>query len=436
VRRSPPALDRRLAFLRLDPEELALLAELRPLLEKRAGEFVDLFYRHLLGFAETRALLHDREVRERLLQSQTEYLISLTDPVIDDSYVEARFRIGRTHERIGLDPAWYLGAYGIYQEELERLVQEHFRADPRRRARAHSAMCKRLLLDMQIAMESYIAKSEEELDSLNRELTEVGRGLAQQVDVQRAELERSADRVRAAEQLASVGTLAAGLAHEIGTPMGVIRGHTELLEDKVADDRSRWRLRTIVDQIDRISNIMQALLDLARPREPVCEAVALGHVLDTALSFLEEKLRRRGIEVQRDYAAVPDIRGDAERLQQLFLNLVLNAVDAMPGGGRLDLRIARSGEWVEAVVADDGSGIAPEDLGRIFDPFVTTKEAGRGSGLGLVVAHGIAVDHGGDIEVESELGRGTRFTVSLPLVPPGAEAPRTARPTPSERGKK
>jgi signal transduction histidine kinase len=231
------------------------------------------------------------------------------------------------------------------------------------------------------------------------------------------ELERTTDRARAAEQLASVGTLAAGLAHEIGTPMGVIRGHAELLEEKVGDDKSRWRVRTIIEQIDRISNIMQALLDLARPRAPLREDVALASILDTAVSFLEEKLHRRGIEVSRDFADVPLVKGDAEKLQQLFLNLVLNAVDAMPEGGRLDLQLRRGAEEdapIEAVVEDDGTGIAPEALGRIFDPFVTSKEAGRGSGLGLVVAHGIAVDHGGDIEVESELGHGTRFSVTLP----------------------
>lgn len=391
------------------------MAQLRPAVEERADAFVQEFYRHLLGFDETRALLRDETVRERLLSAQRSYLLSLVQPSIDDQYIEDRFQIGQTHERIGLDPAWYLGAYSLYQDELERIADQHFAGDAASLALARSGLRKRLLLDSQIAMESYIAKSEEGLDSLNKELATAGRSLAQQVDAQRTELKQTTDRARAAEQLASVGTLAAGLAHEIGTPMGVIRGHAELLEGKVDDDKSRSRVRTIIEQIDRITNIMQALLDLARPRAPLRETVALSEVVDTAVSFLEEKLRRRGIEVARNFEALPAIKADAEKLQQLFLNLVLNAVDAMPGGGHLELALRKTTDGrVEALVEDDGTGIAPEELGRIFDPFVTSKEAGRGSGLGLVVAHGIAVDHGGDIAVESELGNGTRFSVTFP----------------------
>ena len=412
---SPP-LAQRLAFLRLDPADVKLLAELRPAVEARSQEFVDVFYRHLLGFDEVRELLRDEQVRARLLEAQARYFVSLVCDEIDEAYVDARYRIGLTHERIGLGPAWYVGAYAIYCEEFDRVLSEHFRSSPHKRQAARSALHKRLLLDMQLAVESYMRKSQEQLDSLNRELAAVGRNLASEVDAQRVELERTTDRARAAEQLASVGTLAAGLAHEIGTPMGVIRGHAELLEDKVDDDKSRSRLRTIIAQIDRISNIMQALLDLARPRAPLREPVDLCEVLDTAASFLEEKLRRRRIEVERHFEGPAVVDGDAEKLQQLFLNLMLNAIDAMPDGGHLSLELERCGDgFVEAVVADDGSGISPADLGRIFDPFVTTKEAGRGSGLGLVVAHGVAVDHGGDIEVESEIGHGTRFSVRLPL---------------------
>jgi len=409
------SLERRLAYLRLSVDDLTLLAELRPAVEERAPGFVEDFYRHLLGFEETRALLRDEAVRERLLRAQAQYFVSLVDPDLDADYVEGRFRIGLTHERIGLEPAWYLGAYSIFQSELDRIAARHFASDARALAVVRSVLSKRLLLDIQIAMESYITKSEEGLDSLNRELAAAGQGLAREVDAQREELERATDRVRAAEQLASVGTLAAGLAHEIGTPMGVIRGHAELLEGKVGDEKSRWRVQTIIEQIDRITNIMHALLDLARPRSAHVEDIALESLLDTAVSFLEEKFRRRNIAVERDYDVTREIAGEPEKLQQLFLNLILNAVDAMPEGGTLTLRLREADpERIEIDVEDDGTGIEPNDLSRIFEPFVTTKEAGRGSGLGLVVAHGIAVDHGGDINVVSKIGRGTRFRVTLP----------------------
>jgi signal transduction histidine kinase len=147
--------------------------------------------------------------------------------------------------------------------------------------------------------------------------------------------------------------------------------------------------------------------------------VALETVLETALSFLSEKFRERRVEVERSYEDVPSVVGDAERLQQLFLNLFLNAADAMPEGGRLGVRLrpAPEGE-IEVRVADTGTGIPEGDLERIFDPFFTSKPAGEGSGLGLAVAQGIVADHGGTIRAASELGRGTEFRIVFPPLSP------------------
>jgi signal transduction histidine kinase len=143
--------------------------------------------------------------------------------------------------------------------------------------------------------------------------------------------------------------------------------------------------------------------------------VALEPLLETTLSFVSEKLKRGGIEVERTFDAIPSLVGDPERLQQLFLNLFLNAADAMPNGGelRVSLRTGPEGE-IELCVADTGSGIAAPDLQRIFEPFFTTKPAGEGSGLGLMVAKGIVTDLGGSIDVSSTLGVGTEFRVVFP----------------------
>ena len=132
--------------------------------------------------------------------------------------------------------------------------------------------------------------------------------------------------------------------------------------------------------------------------------------------------QRRGIDVVRDYRSVPLVQGDPEKLQQLFLNLILNAADAMgDAGGELTLSLSGDGpERVQARVADDGPGIEPQDLERVFEPFFTTKEAGQGSGLGLMIARGIALDHGGDLSVASEPGRGSTFVLDLPLPGSGA----------------
>jgi len=405
----------RLAFVGLGDEERSYLAALQPLLERHADTLVGAFYRHLLSFERTRALLRDPEVKERLLAKQREYLLSLGTPSYEEEFLAERVAIGETHERIGLEPRWYLGAYAIYFSLLAPAVVETFRGEPHRAERTLSALVKQLLLDAQLAMEAYMARHDRELEYMNRELAAAGRHLAREFEDQRAELRQTERRARAAEDLASVATLVAGLAHEIGTPMGVIQGHAELLESSVSDERGRWRLRTIREQIERISRIIQALLNTARPRDPVLLPISVAPILDNSLSFLAEKFRRRGVEVERHFTEAPEISGDSEKLQQLFLNLLLNAVDAMPEGGRIVVSVGTDSDGaLEVRIRDSGIGISQGQLPQIFQPFYTTKEAGHGSGLGLVVAREIVADHGGEIDVASDPGEGTEFRLRFP----------------------
>lgn len=409
-------LDDRLAFLGLGEADRRLLGDLAPLLERHADRFVTSFYRHLLSFDETRRLLSDPAVTERLLRKQRNYLLSLACPSLDEKYLEERIRIGAVHAKVGLGPRYYLGAYALYFSLLAPVIAAECRGDAERIQQTLAALVKVLLLDAELAMDSYIERHDEGLTHLNRELAAVSRSLSREVEVQEQELRETQQRARAAEDLASIATLVAGLAHEIGTPMGVIRGHAEALESAVQGERAQWRLRTILDQIDRISSIIRSLLNIARPREAIYLPVAPAEILDSALAFLSERLGRRGILVERAYAQVPTVEGDRDKLQQLFLNLFLNACDAMPEGGRLRVSIEPMGaERIAIRVADDGVGIPPQDLENLFTPFFTTKPAGRGSGLGLVVAHGIVSDHRGRIEVQSEVGRGTEFRIELPV---------------------
>lgn len=414
--RLPEALAERVAYFDYGDADRAFLAEIGPVLQKHADSLVAAFYRHLLSYPVPRRLLRDPAVKARLLGMQRRYLVSLAGPDVDEEYVAERSRIGETHERIGLDPAWYLGAYALYLTLLTPLVFEHFHGEPQRAERSLLALQRLLLFDASLAMDSYIARRERELEYLNRELSKSGLQLAHDLESQGAELRQTAERARAAEHLASIGTLVAGLAHEIGTPMGVIQGHAKLLESKIADDQARWRLKTIQEQIARISRIIQSLLNIARPARSARGPVALVPLLDDTLAFLGEKLQHLGIRVERRYEVEPSVHGDAEQLQQVFLNLFLNAADAMREGGELHvgLRSTPSGE-VAVEVTDTGPGISEEDAARVFDPFYTTKPSGEGNGLGLSVARSIVIDHGGAIEVRNGVGAaGATFRVVFP----------------------
>jgi signal transduction histidine kinase len=359
-------------------------------------------------------------VKDRLLAKQRVYLLSLTNPSFDESFERERRRIGEGHERIGLEPRWYLGAYSLYFSLLAPLVSEEFGPDHRAALGHLISLQKLLTLDAEMAMESYIDRKQSELEYLADELAKEGRRLAEDYETQKVELRLTADRARAAEELASVGTLVAGLAHEIGTPMGVIQGHAKLLENAVQGEDATWRLRTIQEQIGRISKIIQTLLNMARPGRTRRLPVELPALIESSLSFVREKLGRRSIEIDKEIAASGTVLGDAERLQQLFLNLFLNAADAMPEGGVLSvsLRVDDEAEEVRVVVHDSGLGIEPAALEQIFDPFFTTKPAGEGNGLGLMVAKGIVKDHGGVIAVDSGEGEGTTFAIRFPKLRP------------------
>ncbi len=412
----PDRLERELAYFDYGAEDRALLEAIRPLVEERADELVQAFYRHLLAFPETQVMLRDPAVTDRLLGEQRRYLVSLCGPEVEAEYVRDRARIGEVHEQVGLEPRWYIGAYALYLSLLTPIVTTALSADPVRAARTLSALQKLLLFDARIAMESYIDRQQRDLTYLNEQLGAATRTLSRDLQTTGDALRSTEARARAAERLASIGVLVAGLAHEIGTPMSVIQGHAKLLETDVNGDQAEWRLRTIQAQIARITRIIESLLGMARPspREPV--PVVLGSLIENTIAFLGEKFARRRVEARLDLGEVPAVHGDPERIQQVLLNLFLNAADAMAEGGKLSVTLRESGDAVEVLVADTGPGIQGTTLEQVFDPFVTTKEAGEGHGLGLAVAQSIVTEHGGQIGVQRSDAQGTVFQILLPSV--------------------
>jgi len=248
-----------------------------------------------------------------------------------------------------------------------------------------------------------------------RMFTATLRDLTERNRVQKA-LRESERRARVAEDLASIGTLAAGLAHEVGTPMNVILGYAQMIHSSAQDEAIRERARIIREQVQRVSGIIQTLLNFARPGERLRGFVDLVEVVEESLSLLQERFRTRGVEVERCFEPLPEIWGDAGKLQQVFINLGANAADAMPDGGTLTIHMAHcSNTEVEIRVTDTGTGIPPDAIRHIFEPFYTTRERGEGSGLGLAVVKGIVLDHGGSIDVSSEIAKGTEFCVVLPV---------------------
>jgi two-component system NtrC family sensor kinase len=237
----------------------------------------------------------------------------------------------------------------------------------------------------------------------------------------RAELEK---RLVQADKLSSIGLLAAGVAHEVNTPLAVISSYAQMLAKQVSDDDQKARmLEKIAKSTFRASEIVNGLLNFSRTSSTDFGEVGLNRVIQETLSLVEHQMKKAGLEVRADLdPSLPPIHGNAGKLQQVFLNLFLNARDAMEGGGVLEVKTSSAEGGAHVEVMDTGHGIAPEHVHRIYDPFFTTKVARKGTGLGLSVSYGIIQEHGGTIEVFSRPGGGTRFHLELPWSKAAARA--------------
>ena len=257
---------------------------------------------------------------------------------------------------------------------------------------------------------------------ISRDMEQIGRLVIFDDVTHRTELER---RLVQADKLSSIGLLAAGVAHEVNTPLAVISTYAQMLTKQVAGDEQKSRmLEKIARQTFRASEIVNSLLNFSRTSTTELTAVQLNQVIQETLSLLEHQLKKAGIEVRTSLdPALEPVKGNAGKLQQVFLNLFLNARDAMEPRGVLEIETrcgtTVSGEpGVVVEITDSGHGIAPEHLSRIYDPFFTTKSAKKGTGLGLSVTYGIIQEHGAVIEANSRQGEGTCFHLEFPVARP------------------
>jgi two-component system, sporulation sensor kinase E len=240
------------------------------------------------------------------------------------------------------------------------------------------------------------------------------------------------EQLRKTERIAELGTLASGMAHEIGTPMNVILGRAEYLLQRTADEGMKKGLATIVTQIERITKVMNQLLVFARRKQPDRQIVDLGEIVEDSLEMFQERMTHNRITVEKVIEAnVPSIHADRDQLVQVLINLVTNSLHAMPEGGRLRLSLDRENSYVLLGLSDTGHGMPEEVRSKIFEPFFTTKDFGKGTGLGLTVVKGIIEEHGGTIAVESVVDKGTTFWIRLPFDRTESVATSSLTPTPS-----
>ncbi len=270
-------------------------------------------------------------------------------------------------------------------------------------------------------------------------------------------LQEAHDQLLQSEKMASIGQLAAGIAHEINNPVGfvnsnmgslqnyvetlfgVIGGYEQVIGALPATPQSTARVAKIREQADlaflkddvtdlvresmdglkRVKEIVQSLKDFSHVGETEWQIADLHHGIDSTLNIVSNEIKYKAT-VEKDYGPLPPVKCLASQLNQVFMNLLVNAGHAIRERGVITIRTGVADDWVWIEIGDNGSGIAPQHLNRIFEPFFTTKPVGSGTGLGLSLSYGIINKHGGKIEVASEVGSGTRFTIRLPINPPGA----------------
>lgn len=239
--------------------------------------------------------------------------------------------------------------------------------------------------------------------------------------VERREAERDRaklhEQLRHADRLATLGILAAGVAHELNEPLGNILGYAQLakkcpgLPEQAGKDIDRIETASL-----RAREIIKNMLLFSRQKAPIRRKTNLNDIVSEGMFFFEARCERSGVELTRELEeGLPDVVADADQLNQALVNLVVNALQAMPSGGRLTLRTKSADSTVSLSVEDTGCGMSEEVVEKLFIPFFTTKDIGQGTGLGLPVAHGIVAAHGGWIRVDSEVGKGSAFEIRLPV---------------------
>lgn len=376
-------------------EDAAHLRSLAAVVEPALPAVVDRFYRAVHASPGARAVLTGGSTQaESLRRSLLAWLRGLFSGRYEADYVRQRAQIGRTHVRVGLPQHFMIVAMEVVWQELRRVVS----AEPEGAAKL-GALHKLLTLELGLMLNSY-------QESYATQVRQVERDAMQA-------------RLREAEQLAQIGQLAASLAHEIKNPLAGISGAIQIIRANLKESDPHWPvLGEVLRQINRLDRSVKDLLVYARPKPPRYQRCDLPRAVERVLTLLRKEPEFERIRFEYSLPRdLPALAADEHQLEQLLMNLLLNAAQASNAGGVVRLAAAARDSGVQITIEDRGCGMTVEVTRRALEPFFTTKA--RGTGLGLPICRKIVEAHGGRLAIRSTPGEGTEVTVELPTRPPG-----------------
>ena len=385
-------LDQLVRQIGFQQADFANLKTLAPVLDANAANVVDRFYESLDQHPGMRAILRQSDATaQRLRLSLTAWIKSLPDATLDSDYADNRARIGHAHVHVGMPQHFMISAMWIIKDELHAIIKK---SDVAQSARKLRSLDKLLALELGLMLESY------------KDQYAAG--------VKATERSRVEEQLSRAEHLAEFGKLAASLAHEIKNPLAGISGAIQIIRDGMDPEyKHREIIGEILGQINRLDAVVKDLLVYARPLPPRLTYCDIDAIVRRVISFMREEssAKRARLEFVADGKDVC-IQADEAKIEQLILNLVLNAAQASPPGTAIRIETSTQGDWVRLEVADSGHGMDDNTRQRAFEPFFTTKA--KGTGLGLPICKTIVETHGGRISLDSADGRGTRVVVEFP----------------------
>ena len=384
--------DKLKSYIDFGPEDEKNLRCLSANAEELIPQVAERVYAELERNPDARVAFTGGETQvDRQLRIFAEWMTNLLRDAHDASYLDKRIRIGAGHVRAGVEQHYVITGIQLVWDQFSRAARAAKipKIEPKLRS-----FHKLLALELAVMLDSY-------KDSY----AEI---------VRRSERRAVEEKLTRAEHLAEIGQLAASLAHEIKNPLAGISGAIQIIRDAMApDDPHRHIITEIVGQIKRLDATVKDLLQYARPAPPRFTEFPVGPVLARVLKVLREEPAMQGVQVKgRQVASDVSIYGDDSQIEQLIINLILNAAQASKDRGAIQLAVTEENNRVILVVRDFGKGMTPEIRDQAFEPFFTTKA--RGTGLGLSICRRIVEAHGGHIELESEINRGTTVTVDLP----------------------